>query len=172
MDASLPVFVGFKHSSLLKEVIINCPPNISRVVSPATSGLVDLQQVRHYVVFRVQTNSCQFPTQILKAQIRDLTRNPDGLRNLPHSTTIYHELLRPEAYRSNTVPNADSLYDEAQALLFAGADTTGMTLMHGSFYVLTSPNVYQRLKEELVSAWPILEDTPDLYDLQKLPYLV
>lgn len=99
-------------------------------------------------------------------------KNPEGLRNLPHSTTIYHELLRPEAYRSNIVPSADSLYEEAQALLFGGADTTGLTLMHGSFYILTLPNVYQRLREELVSTWPILEDAPDLYDLQKLPYLV
>jgi hypothetical protein len=51
MDASLPVFVGFKHSSLLKGAIMNCPPNISRVVSPATSGFVDLQQVRHSTSF-------------------------------------------------------------------------------------------------------------------------
>ncbi|EED13527.1 cytochrome P450, putative [Talaromyces stipitatus ATCC 10500] len=152
MDASLPVFVGFKHSSLLKGAIMNCPPNVSKVVSPATSGLVDLQQ-------------------ILKAQIKDLSKNPERLRNLPHSTTIYHELLRPEAYSSKTVPSADSLYEESQALLFGGADTTGTTLMHGSFYVLTAPTVYRRLKEELISAWPVLEDAPDLCELQKLPYL-
>jgi cytochrome P450 len=41
------------------------------------------------------------------------------------------------------------LYEEAQALLFGGADTTGTTLMHGSFYVLNSPTVYEKLKAEL-----------------------
>lgn len=46
MDASLPVFVRFKHSPAYKNMIINCPPNISKIVSPATAGLVDLQQVR------------------------------------------------------------------------------------------------------------------------------
>jgi hypothetical protein len=45
MDASLPAFVCFKHSSLYKGMIMNCPPNISKVVSPATAGLVDLQLV-------------------------------------------------------------------------------------------------------------------------------
>lgn len=45
MDTSLSIFVRFKHSELYKNMIMNCPPDISRVVSPATAGLVDLQQV-------------------------------------------------------------------------------------------------------------------------------
>lgn len=152
MDSSLPVFVGFKHSWLLKEMIMNCPPKLSKLISPATAGLVDLQE-------------------LLKAQISDLTTNPEGLQNLPHSTTIYHELLRPQAYRSGTVPSAASLYEEAQALLFGGADTTGTTLMHGSFYVLSTPTVYQKLKAELRSNWRVLDEAPSLSEFEKLPYL-
>jgi hypothetical protein len=45
MDSSLPIFVSFKHSSLLKAAIMNCPPKLSKIISLATSGLVDLQQV-------------------------------------------------------------------------------------------------------------------------------
>lgn len=45
MDASMPVFVRFKHSEIYKNMIMNCPPNLSKIVSPATAGLVDLQQV-------------------------------------------------------------------------------------------------------------------------------
>jgi hypothetical protein len=45
MDSSLPAFVGFKHSSLLKEAVMNCPPKLSKFISPATAGLVDLRQV-------------------------------------------------------------------------------------------------------------------------------
>ncbi|KAF3403033.1 Cytochrome P450 monooxygenase yanH [Talaromyces pinophilus] len=152
MDSSLPVFVGFKHSSLLKGSIMNCPPKLSKIVSPATSGLVDLQQ-------------------LLKGQINDLTKDPKNLQNLPHSTTIYHQLLRPDAYRSGTVPSGGSLYEESQALLFGGADTTGATLMHGSFYILTLPTVYAKLKAELLSAWPALDEIPSLSELEKLPYL-
>lgn len=94
------------------------------------------------------------------------------MKNLPHSTTIYHELLRPEAYRSGQVPCEGSLYEESQALLFGGADTTGTTLMHGSFYILKMPEIYRKLKAELLEAWPVLSSPPSLSELERLPYLV
>ncbi|WEW56407.1 hypothetical protein PRK78_001850 [Emydomyces testavorans] len=109
--------------------------------------------------------------KLLKAQIKDMTDDPSKLEKLPHSRTVYHELLRPEAYKSGQVPCPGSLYEEAQALMFGGADTTGTTLMHGTFYILKLPHVYQRLKEELHSAWPNFNTLPDLTDLEKLPYL-
>lgn len=46
MDASLPVFVFFKYSELYKNMILKCPPTLSKILSPSTAGLVDLQQVR------------------------------------------------------------------------------------------------------------------------------
>lgn len=45
MDASLPVFIRFKYSDLYKNMIMKCPPKISKIISPSTAGLVDLQQV-------------------------------------------------------------------------------------------------------------------------------
>lgn len=45
MDASLPVFSRFKHYEWYKNMIMNCPPNLSKKLSPETAGLVDLQQV-------------------------------------------------------------------------------------------------------------------------------
>lgn len=109
---------------------------------------------------------------MLKTQIEEMVDDPSKLEKLPHSRTVYHELLRPEAYKSGTVPCAGSLYEEAQALMFGGADTTGTTLMHGTFYVLKQQNVYHKLKEELQAAWPNLNVLPELTDLEKLPYLV
>ncbi len=49
MDASLAVFVRFKHSDFYKNMIMNCPPRLSKILSPATAGLVDLQQVRSHL---------------------------------------------------------------------------------------------------------------------------
>ncbi len=153
MDASMPVFVRFKHAEWYKNMIMNCPPNISRVVSPQTAGLVDLQQ-------------------ILKKQIAGLIENPEGLAHLPHQMTIFHRLLDKEAYRSNTVPSSGSLYEEAQALMFGGGDTTGNTLMLGTFQLLKHPETMAKLKAELKEAWPRLDDTPPgLRELEKLPYL-
>lgn len=45
MDASSPVFLRFKYSGLYKNMILKCPPKLSRILIPITAGLVDLQQV-------------------------------------------------------------------------------------------------------------------------------
>lgn len=45
MDASMPVFIRFKNSDLYKNMILKCPPKLSKILSPSTAGLVDLQQV-------------------------------------------------------------------------------------------------------------------------------
>lgn len=171
MDASLPAFVMFKHSSLLKNMIMKCPPAISKITSPATAGLVNLQLVSYLPCMGPPT-MLTVSVQLLKQQIAEITNDPTQLEKLPHSTTIYHELLRPESFRSGQVPSRESLYEEAQALMFGGADTTGTTLMHGTFHMLTSPIVYKNLKEELLQSWPNISEPPSLQDLERLPYLV
>lgn len=85
--------------------------------------------------------------------------------------TIFHQLMSPEAYRNGTVPSAGSLYEEGQALMFAGADTVGNTLMLGTYYLLRQPETYQNLKKELMATWPSLESSPDMRTLDSLPYL-
>lgn len=85
--------------------------------------------------------------------------------------TIYHRLMDPKAFRDNIVPSAGSLYEEGQALMFGGADTVGNTLMVGTHHLLQQPAVLQRLKEELLTAWPILLEEPGLRSLEHLPYL-
>lgn len=153
MDASLTVFPRFKYSSAYKNMIIKCPPNISRIVSPATAGLVDLQES-------------------LRSQVQKLTTDPEHLKTLPHSTTIWNELLRPELHPDGKIPDSGSLFEESQALMFGGADTTGTTLMHGTFELLHEPEVLKKLKAELQEAWPDVAQNPPLSVLEPLPYLV
>lgn len=153
MDASLPVFIRFKHSSAYKNMIMKCPPHISRVVSPSTAGLVDLQQ-------------------ILGAQIEQLMRNPEEqLKLLPHNNTIYHHLLDKESYRNGTVPEAGSLYEEGQALMFAGADTVGNTLMLGTLHIAQDRDILSTLQAELRRVFPDASQPPSVRELEKLPYL-
>jgi cytochrome P450 len=152
MDASLPVFIRFKYSEVYKNMIMHCPPRLSRILSPATAGLVDLQQ-------------------LLRQQINDLTDDPEKLKQLPHNLTIYHRLMDPEAFRDKIVPSPGSLYEEGQALMFGGADTVGNTLMVGTHHLLQRPAVLQTLKTELLTAWPTLTKEPKLRDLEDLPYL-
>ncbi|OAL04258.1 cytochrome P450 monooxygenase-like protein [Phaeosphaeriaceae sp. SRC1lsM3a] len=153
MDASSPIFIRFKYSELYKNMIMKCPPNLSKKLSPETAGLVDLQE-------------------LLRNQINDLSDDPEKLKLLPHNNTIYHRLLDADAYRDKKVPSAGSLYEEAQALMFGGADTTGNTLMVGTHRLLKNPEKMQRLKAELMKAWPSLTGRePSLRDLEGLPYL-
>ncbi|KAF2822403.1 cytochrome P450 monooxygenase-like protein [Ophiobolus disseminans] len=153
MDASMPIFIRFKYSDLYKNMILKCPPGLSKILSPSTAGLVDLQQ-------------------LLWRQINDLTDDPEKLKSLPHNMTVWHRLLDAEAYRDKILPSPGSLYEEAQALMFAGADTVGNTLMLGTFHLLQQSDKLQRLREELLEAWPDLNGPePKLRALENLPYL-
>ncbi|KFY93220.1 hypothetical protein V500_03833 [Pseudogymnoascus sp. VKM F-4518 (FW-2643)] len=152
MEASLPAFVMFKHFSLIRKAVFGMPPWLSILTSPQTAGLIQLQQ-------------------LLGAQVNEVVKNPDTLKDSPHRI-IYHELLSTKASKGEPLPSAGSLYEEAQALMFGGADTIGNTLMLGTFHLLGSPGYVDRLKEELHSAWPVLDEPPKFEDLEKLPFLV
>jgi cytochrome P450 len=108
---------------------------------------------------------------LLRRQINDLSDDPEKLKLLPHNNTIYHRLMDAEAYRNKTVPSPGSLYEEAQALMFGGADTVGNTLMLGTHRLLQQPEKLQKLRDELFKVWPSLESEPRLRDLESLPYL-
>lgn len=152
MEASLPAFVIFKHFSLIRKAVFNMPPWLTIRTSPQMAGLVQLQQ-------------------ILGRQVTEVVKNPESLNDAPHPI-IYHRLLDKDANKSGTVPVPGSLYEEAQALMFGGADTTGNTLMLGTFHLLENPDLLKRLKDELYEHWPDLEKVPRFEDLEKLPFLV
>lgn len=152
MEASLPAFVLFKHFSLIRKAVFGMPPWLSIITSPQTAGLVQLQQ-------------------LLGAQVAEVVKNPDSLQDLPHRI-IYHELLSTKASKGEPLPSAGSLYEEAQALMFGGGDTTGNAIMLGTFHLLSLPGYVDRLKEELYSAWPVLDEPPRFEVLEKLAFLV
>jgi cytochrome P450 len=56
--------------------------------------------------------------------------------------------------------------------MFGGVETTASALMVGTFYMLKNPDMLKRLKKELHDLWPVMEQEPELRDLEKLPYLV
>lgn len=109
--------------------------------------------------------------QLLQKQIKELTSDPEKLEKLPHQMTIYHRLLDQEAYRNKAVPPPGSLYEEAQAMMFAGGDTVANALMLGSFHLLRQPEQYSRLRQELQEGWPDLESPLDSKKLEGLKYL-
>jgi hypothetical protein len=153
MEDTLPTFVVFKHFSLIRQAVFAMPARLSALMSPRTAGLT--QQLENLV----------------GAQVKEVTKNPESLQDAPHRI-IYHELLSPEANKENPSPDATSLYEEAQALIFGGTNTNGNVLMLGAFHLLEIPKLVIKLKAELLEVWPALENAPRFEELEKLPFLV
>lgn len=106
---------------------------------------------------------------LLGRQVKQAVENPTSLDDSPHET-VYHRLLDKKA-NNGKVPDAGSLYDEAQALTFAASHTTANALTVGIFHVLANNGIKERLVRELRQAWPDLSKTPTFEDLEQLPYL-
>lgn len=152
LEASLPASVAFKHFTLIRKAVFRMPKWLSIKISPPMAGLIHLQE-------------------ILGAQVNEVVKNPGSLSNAPHRI-IYHELLNPKTSQNVPPPSAGSLYEEAQALMFGGVDTVGNTLMLGTFHLLDTSSLADRLQKELHEAWPSLDNPPKYEDLEKLPFLV
>jgi cytochrome P450 len=60
---------------------------------------------------------------------------------------------------------------EASLAITAGSDTTAMSLTNTFFYLMTNPEVYARLKEEIDENVPADIDVADPAQVTKLPYL-
>ena len=151
MEAAAPAFITFKHLPWLRRFIFSLPPDIAIKVAPETAGLTRLQVM-------------------LRKQVDEVTANPEILKDAPHKI-IYHRLLDPEAYKGQPVPSRQSLYEEAQALMFGGGDTVGNTLMIGFNYLLTQPDLYAKLRAEVKSVWPDLKAPPGFTTFEALPLL-
>jgi cytochrome P450 len=69
-----------------------------------------------------------------------------------NATTILHEILQ------SNLPAPDKtqarLTDEAQIVVAAGVETTAFALSVGTFHIVNTPRIYQKLHSELVAAFP------------------
>lgn len=133
MDASLPGFVMFRHFEIVRKMVLCMPGWLTRLTNPALRGLVDLQE-------------------LLEAQVNEVVRNPASLQKTSHAT-IYHRLMDHDINKAAGVPSPGSLYEEAQALFFGGAESAANTTMIGIFHILQQPAIHKRLLEELRTVW-------------------
>jgi hypothetical protein len=130
MEATLPGFPVFRHFSFMRKTVLGLPPWFSVILNPVMAGLIQLQQ-------------------LLGAQANEVVVSPTSLENSPYRI-IYHDLLSPGANKGAPVPSAKGLYEEAQALMFGGGDTTANSIMLETFNLLENPIMVRRLKLELL----------------------
>lgn len=84
---------------------------------------------------------------------------------------IYHQFLR-EREDGYIPPSEMVLRDEAMLFITAGVDTVSDALTVGTLNVLYNPAIHKRLQQELLEAWPIIDQPPRYEDLERISYLV
>jgi cytochrome P450 len=102
--------------------------------------------------------------------VKSVLKNPKLLDDAPHRV-IYSELLDPEANKGLPPLTELQLGQEARVLFAAGSHTVGTTLMIGVYHLLRSPEVKEKLVDEVRTVWPVLDQAPSYKELEKLPYL-
>jgi cytochrome P450 len=68
-------------------------------------------------------------------------------------------------------PSIERLYGEALSFCTAAADTTGNAMETAAYHVVTNLDIYDKLKRELLEAFPDPSTDLDYATLEKLPYL-
>lgn len=102
--------------------------------------------------------------------MREVLSNPQSLVGSSHQT-IYHEFLKA-IDEGRLKISEQSLQDEALLLVNAGSDTVSDALSVGTLNVLDNPEVHAKLRDEILKAWPKLDEPPRYEELEDLPYLV
>lgn len=103
--------------------------------------------------------------------IAEVKRQIDEGRDKSKHKTIFHQLLDPNATEGHVVPNIEDLTDEMFTILTAAAETTGHSMTMITYYVVSNPEIYQKLVSELKAAFPDKKTKLDYLTLEKLPYL-
>ena len=70
------------------------------------------------------------------------------------------------------MPAVDDIKDEAYGILAAAADTTGNGMTVAAYNVVKNPEIYEKLRAELKTAFPESNSRLSFVELERLPYLV
>ena len=107
--------------------------------------------------------------QEMESQIRDLLSGNNQEAKLAAHDTVFAEIMNSKL-PSHEV-SQHRLQNEAVSIIGAGFETTRWALTVQSYFILASPAIHQRLRQELIEAIPDPETIPAWSELQKLPYL-
>ncbi|KEY64672.1 hypothetical protein S7711_02872 [Stachybotrys chartarum IBT 7711] len=160
-------------------LLISSLPNwlVKRMVAPM-KPLLEFREVRlgndPFVAFSLNlvlslTNSLCWVIQDIGMHIDDVLghRNLDAKQSA--MPTLFHDILQSKLPPQEL--ERDRLSDEALSVVGAGTETVSNALTVGTFHILNSPEVLEKLKKELNEAIPDPRTIPTWSELEKLPYL-
>lgn len=148
----VPMMYVFQVAPWLQKPMQAMPIWLAKALNPIVAGMLEMVEVTRLDVERV---------------VRDIE---DSVR--PERETIFHTVLDGERLKEQGVqaPSVQHMVDEAFGFLGAASETAGNAMTICAFHVLHNPEIYKRLRGELVSAFPDANKM-DLLALEKLPYL-
>jgi cytochrome P450 len=164
--------ITFKHLPWILPLTRLIPRELIRKLDPGMVMLLEWQDVSP-----VWTAKYEHADASLKKIQENTKAVIDGKfrSSLEHSDwgldkTIFHALL--ESDLPTEEKSFPRLWQEAQVVIGAGADTTANALTITHFHILDNPDVQKRLREELITAWPDKSEPAQLKIIEQLPYLV
>ena len=107
--------------------------------------------------------------QDFKLQIAQIISGENEAHKYVDHPTIFHEMLQ-----SDLPPEEKSferLFQEAQIIIGGGILTTSWSLTVAGFHIVDKPEVFRKLRDELVQAIPDPAVPLDFVKLERLPYL-
>ena len=155
MDTSMKTIPLLRNFPLIGKIIHSIPPSLIMKTLP------DAERVAPRI-YSVQA--------MMEEQLHAVMQNPGKLDEAPHQT-FFHRMLNAEDHGHKTVPNPTSLHDEGMTLIFAGSNAVADTLFMGHWNILNQPELFARLKSEMLTVWPNTDVPPSLRDLETLPLL-
>ena len=144
---SLSKFHWFKHFPVLWQIMRSLPKAFLSWVSPTSKMMLDFEYIGKQQVRRVMQDSAE-----------NITRS-----------TIFYELLRSDLPAQEK--SFERLWQEGQAVVGAGTETTAHSLTVIIFLLLTHPGPLARVMEELLQVMPTPYTPINLQRLENLPYL-
>ncbi|RAL03205.1 cytochrome P450 [Aspergillus ibericus CBS 121593] len=98
-----------------------------------------------------------------------IAQKANGTTKESQRKTVFNTLLDSGLPPEET--SLSRLQHEAITVIGAGFETTRYALAVASYHILSTPSIYNRLREELFTAIPDPSNFPPLSELEKLPYL-
>lgn len=135
----------------LKAPLESLPLWVTDIIAPDANAMYKCQE------------RCKTIARKVKQQIENGTNH--------ERETIFHPLLKPESIKSSEQVTVQYLGEESLNVVAAGGETTGSTLELIIFHVLYNRAILERLREELVDAFPDSAQPTPFIELEKLPYL-
>ncbi|EXJ53868.1 hypothetical protein A1O7_09204 [Cladophialophora yegresii CBS 114405] len=104
-----------------------------------------------------------------KDLIDSLSRAPPDSKEV--ASSIFRNALSPDREKGQYIATPTELAADAVLMFLAGTDTTAHALSFGTWEMIKRPEIWTRLRQEVMSVLPETQGLARLADLENLPFL-